>query len=69
MAAHPLGQRLFLFGGSELKELLDDVVPEDVGHKAVGGGEDLTEHHYFLSRGGTLKLLLDEPAQIKKEIA
>ena len=60
MASHPLRQGLLLVGGAELEELLDDVVAEDVGHQAVGRGEDLAEHHRLLLRGRPLQLLLDE---------
>ena len=44
-----------------LKELLDDVVAKDVGHQGVCRRQDLVEDHLFLSRSGTLQLLLDEP--------
>ena len=60
VASHPLRQGLLLVGGAELEELLDDVVAEDVGHQAVGRGEDLAEHHGLLLRGCALQLLLDE---------
>ena len=54
----------FLFAGSELEELLDDVVAEHVGHEAVGGGEDLLEHELLLGGRGSLQLLLDKPGAV-----
>ena len=58
---HQLG---FLLWRSELKEFLDDVVPKDVRHQTVGGGEDLLEHQLLLSGSGSLQLLLDEPGAV-----
>lgn len=59
---HLEGQRLLLLLGAELKELLDDVVAEHVRHQAVRRAQDLVEHQLLLDGGGTLELLLDEPA-------
>ena len=62
--SHLVHQLGFLLGGSELEELLDDVVTEDVRHQTVGGGEDLLEHQLLLSGRGPLQLLLDEPGAV-----
>ena len=62
MTPHSLRQRLLLVRRAKLKELLDDVVAEDVRHEAVGGLEDLLEDHRLLRHARPLQLLLDEPA-------
>lgn len=47
---------------THLKELLDDVIPEHVGHQLVRRLQDFPEHHLPLGGGRPLQLLLDEPA-------
>ena len=50
----------FLFRRAVLEELLYDVVPEDICHEWVGGGDDLLEDQLLVGRVGPLQLLLDE---------
>ena len=61
---HLVDQLGFLLWRSELEELLNDVVAEDVRHQTVGGGEDLLEDQLLLCGGGSLQLLLDEPGAV-----
>ena len=53
-----------LLRGSVLEELLNNVVPEDVCHERVGRRGDLLKDETLLRGGGTLQLLLDEPAPV-----
>lgn len=50
----------FLFRGAVLEELLDNIIPENVGHERIRGGEDLLEHELLLAGGGAFQFLLDE---------
>lgn len=51
----------------DLKELLDDVIPEHVGHQLVRRLQDFSKHHLPLGRSRPLQLLLDEPTRRSKE--
>lgn len=51
----------------DLKELLDDVIPEHVGHQLVRRLQDFSKHHLPLGRRRPFQLLLDEPARSKEE--
>ena len=54
----------FLFSCTELEELLYDVISKNIGHKVVGGGENLLEYELLLGGRGALQLLLDEPGTV-----
>jgi len=59
-----------MFRRPEFKELLDNIVAENVSHKVVGGGYDLIKYKIFLGQRGALELLLDKsgPVLILREL-
>lgn len=48
---------------SNLKKLLDDIIPKYVSHQLVCCLQNLTKHHLSLSRSGPLQLLLNKSRQ------
>jgi hypothetical protein len=64
MPLHLLRQDALLHLVPMLKELLDDIVSEDVRHQLQGILSDLREHNLLLVAIRGLELLLDEPGSV-----
>lgn len=50
----------FLLWRAKLEELLYHIIPKDVGHQGIGGGENFLENELLLAGRGAFQLLLDE---------
>lgn len=53
-------QRLALIGSTILKQLLQDIVSEDIRHERLSSGQDLIEDQLLVHIGAYLQSLLDE---------
>lgn len=60
MTAHLICQDLLLGLVTMFKQLLNNIVPEDIGHQLQGVGLNFSEDLLLLVTVGGLKLLLDE---------